>query len=138
MNNAVIKTWSSTQTTIALSSGEAELTAFVKAATEGIGVQSLARDLRLCVSLVVVVDSSAAVGMVERSGVGRVRNLDAKDLWVQERLKRGAFCVSRVPGEENPADLGTKPLTAKELQAKLESVGARVVVRRHRWADVCK
>ena len=137
MNGAAIKTWSSTQPTIALSSGEAELTAFVKAATEGIGVQSLARDLGLHVSLLVVVDSSAAVGMVERSGVGRVRHLDVKDLWVQERLKRGAFCISRVPGEANPADVGTKPLTAKELQGKLEAVGARVVARRPRWADLC-
>ena len=47
LNGRAIKTWSTMQPTIALSSGEAELTAFVKAASEGIGVQSLARDMGL-------------------------------------------------------------------------------------------
>ena len=137
MNGAAMKTWSSTQSTIALSSGEAELTALVKAAIEGIAVQSSARDMRLHVSPLLVVDSSVAVGMAGRLGVGRVRHLDVKDLWVQERLKRHAFVVSRVPSEADPADVGTKPLTAGELQGKLEAVDAQVVARRPRWADMC-
>ena len=80
LNGAAIKTWSTMQPTIAMMSGD-----------EGIGVQSLARDMGLELSLVVAVDSSAAVGMVNQSGVGRVRHLDVKDLWVQERVKRGFF-----------------------------------------------
>ena len=79
------------QPTIALSSSEAQLTAFVKAASEEIGVQSLARDMGLELSLVVAVDSSAAVGRANRSGNGRVGHLDVKDLWVQERVKPGFF-----------------------------------------------
>ena len=107
LNGTAIKTWSTMQPTIALSSGEAELTAFVKAASEGIGVQSLARDMGLELSLVVVVDSSAAVGMVNRSGVGRFLHLEVKDLWVQERVKRGFFTIVRVNGDSNPADVST-------------------------------
>ena len=41
----MIKHWSKTQPTIALSVGEAEFTALVKAGTEGIGLQSLMKDL---------------------------------------------------------------------------------------------
>ena len=82
LGGTAIKTWSTIQPTIALSSGEAEINAFVKSAAEGIGVQSLARDLGVDLTLVEAVDSSAAVGMVNRSGVGRVRHLDVKDLWV--------------------------------------------------------
>ena len=39
-----IKSWSSTQKTIALSSGEAELLASIKMSTELMGVMSLAED----------------------------------------------------------------------------------------------
>ena len=41
----LIKHWSTTQTTVALSSGEAELTGIVKGAAQGLGLQSLAADL---------------------------------------------------------------------------------------------
>eukprot|EP00969_Alexandrium_andersonii_P262596 11609115-Alexandrium_andersonii.AAC.1 len=41
----MIKHWSTTQRTIALSSGEAELAGTVKGAAEGVGLVSVARDL---------------------------------------------------------------------------------------------
>ena len=40
-----IKAWASTQTTIALSSGEAELYAMVKGAAQTLGLMALAQDL---------------------------------------------------------------------------------------------
>ena len=58
------------QPTIALSSGEAELTAFVKAASEGNWCAVFGPWYGLELSLVVAVDSSAAVGMVNQSVVG--------------------------------------------------------------------
>ena len=45
LGGMAIKHWSSTQSTQALSVGEAEYTALVKAATEALGMQALARDL---------------------------------------------------------------------------------------------
>ena len=112
------------------------LRTFVKAASGGIGVQSLAHDRGLELSLVVVVDSSAAVEMVSQSGVGRVRHLDVKDLWVQERVKRGFLTIVRVPGDSNPADVATKPLAVAELQDKISLVNAHIVARMPRWADM--
>ena len=47
----LLKHWAVTQKTITLSSGEAELGGVVKAAAEGIGLQSLAQDLGLDFSL---------------------------------------------------------------------------------------
>eukprot|EP00969_Alexandrium_andersonii_P180965 7996515-Alexandrium_andersonii.AAC.1 len=40
-----IKHWSTTQKTIALSSGEAELAGIVRGAAEGLGLTAIARDL---------------------------------------------------------------------------------------------
>ena len=54
----LLKHWSTTQKTITLSSGEAELCGLVKAASEGLGLQSLSQDLCLDSPLELYVDSS--------------------------------------------------------------------------------
>ena len=45
LGGSVLKSWSSTQQTVATTSGEAEFYALTKAAAEGLGVQSVAADL---------------------------------------------------------------------------------------------
>ena len=89
-----MKHWSTTQKAITLSSGEAELGGVVKAATEGIGLQSLARDLGIDLSLQLYADSSAAIGICRRAGIGKVRHLAVGQPWVQERLHAGHFSLS--------------------------------------------
>ena len=82
---ACIHSWSKTQGTIAQSSAESELISTVRSATEGIGLVSLGRDLGIEVLIRLHVDASAALGIVERRGVGRVRHLDVGSLWIQEQ-----------------------------------------------------
>ena len=64
----MLKSWSSTQRTVALSSGEAELTAMVRATSEGLGVRSLWKEWGQEVALEVYGDSNAALGIVKRRG----------------------------------------------------------------------
>ena len=71
----LLKRWSATQKSITLSSGEAELGGLVKGVGEGLGLQSLLRDLGDHVDLEVYADSAAAIGICRRSGIGRVRHL---------------------------------------------------------------
>ncbi len=71
----LIKTWATTQKTVTLSSGEAELAGLVKGVAEGLGIQALAQDRTLKCNLTVHTDSSAAMGICRRSGIGRVRHL---------------------------------------------------------------
>ena len=80
-----IKAWSKTQSTIAKSSAESELLATVRGATEGIGLISLAWDLGMGFLVRLHVDASAALGIIERRGVGRVRHLDVGSFWIQEQ-----------------------------------------------------
>ncbi len=103
----LIKHWSSTQKAVTLSSGEAELCGIVKGTAEALGMQSLGRDLGIDMSVSVHTDSSAAVGICRRSGIGRVRHLAVGQLWVQEGLRKGDFKLYKVPGSENPADMLT-------------------------------
>ena len=104
----LIKHWSVTQKAVTLSSGEAELCGIVKGAAEALGMQSIGRDLGIELKLRLHTDSSAAAGICRRSGIGRVRHLAVGQLWVQERLREGAFSLTRIAGTENPADLLTK------------------------------
>ena len=78
-----LKTWSSTQSSVALSSGEAEFNGVIRAAGMGLGYQSLLEDLGLKVPLRVWTDSSAAIGICSRQGLGKLRHLDTHMLWVQ-------------------------------------------------------
>ena len=85
----MLKWWSKTQPTLALSSGEAELAAIVKATSEGLGLMTVMAEFDIPVDLVVKSDAVAAIGIVKRQGLGRVRHLAVADLWVQQRSKRG-------------------------------------------------
>ena len=65
-----VKTWSSTQTSLALSSGESEFNGVVRGAGVGLGYQSLLGDLGVNICLRVWTDSSAAIGICTRQGSG--------------------------------------------------------------------
>ena len=139
LGGVALKHWSSTQSTVALSVGEAEYTALVRAATEALGMQSAACDFGVNLSIEIGVDSSTAKSIASRSGVGKVRHLETKTLWVQQAVRRKRFLLGKVPGTWNPADVLTKPLSAFEMHEKLGRVGATMVRRerhlRPRWAD---
>ncbi len=103
-----IKHWSSTQTSVALSSGEAEFNGVVRGAGQGLGYQALLGDLGVNVPLRVWTDSSAAIGICSRQGLGKLRHIDAHLLWVQQAVRSGRVDLRKIDGEKNPADLLTK------------------------------
>ena len=81
-----VKSWSSTQKNVTLSSGEAELVAAVKTCTEAIGVTQLAADWGVKLEGRIYVDSSAAIGVAHRKGNGKLRHVKVGLLWIQERV----------------------------------------------------
>ena len=105
----VVKTWSATQATVALSSGEAEYAADVKAASILLGFKSLLADLGIePARSELYTDSSAALGVANRTGLGKLRHLAVHLLWLQEKVRSGEICMHKVPGSQNPADVLTK------------------------------
>ena len=121
-----MKSWSSTQSTVATSSGEAEYYALTRSAAEALGFQSVAEDLGWSFKIRVWVDSNAAKAIASRSGLGRVRHMEVKYLWVQEALKAGRFTVVKIKGKHNPGDVLTKPLNITEIEEGLAEVGVVV------------
>ena len=68
-------------------------------------------------------DSSAAMGVAERKGVGKIRHLDVGKLWIQEMRESGGVEVKKVKGTANPADQLTKNLMPQEVEKGLELCG---------------
>ena len=118
-----LKSWSKTISILCLSSGESELAAVVKATAEGIGLGSVLMDFGFESRLTVRSDATAAIGMVKRQGLGKVRHLAVADLWVQQRVRLGHVHLAKHPGTENPADALTKVLSREHNRYLLEKVG---------------
>ena len=105
-----IKAWSKTQSVVALSSAESELYGIVKASAEILGLKSLFLDIGLKFSSIIYSDASAALGIIQRQGLGRTRHIDCGYLFVQGLNAEKVIRYAKVPGEENPADMCTKGL----------------------------
>ena len=118
----LIKSWSSTQKNITLSSGEAELVAAVKMSTELIGTLQLLEDWGIRREARVYVDSTAAMGIVHRRGNGKLRHVRVGLLWIQERVEAGELHVTKILGTENPADAMTKHLPGKKIIGLMEKI----------------
>jgi len=121
-----VKTWSSTQASVSLSSGEAEFAGVVRGAGMGLGFQSLMQDLGHQLPVRVWCDSSAAIGICSRQGLGKLRHLDTHTLWVQQAVRSGKVDLRKIRGEQNPADLLTKHLTSSERLKALVKVAGGV------------
>ena len=74
LGSHLVKHFSTTQPTISLSSGEAELHGLAKAASQAIGVRSLLADLDFQVQIELYTDAIAAVGIARRRGVGKIHS----------------------------------------------------------------
>ena len=121
----LLKSWSATQKSVTLSSGEAELVAAVKMATELIGLCQLAGDWGWEIKGQIFTDSSAAIGTASRRGNGKMRHVRVGMLWIQEQLEEGALDMRKVKGEENPADALTKNLQQRKLFELVEMAGQK-------------
>ena len=68
-------------------------------------------------------DSSGAKGILQRQGVGRLRHLSCRTLWLQQLISAGIIKLCSVSGSINPADIGTKRLSAPRLRSLMSVLG---------------
>ena len=126
LGHHVVKTWSGQQKVVALSSAEAELHAVVAASSEALGLRSLSHDMGIELGAEINVDSSAAMGIVQRAGIGRVRHLHIQSLWVQECRSSGRLSYRKVLGSLNPSDVLAQHVQSELLGAHMKTLGAEV------------
>ena len=128
-----LKSWSTSQAVLALSSGEAEYYAIVKAASVALGIRSLAADLGIQFESAIAIksDASAAIGISSRLGIGKVRHIEVTQLWVQEKVASGEIAIHKVATEDNLADALTKAVDAHVIQKHVLGTNAEVLSDRH-------
>ena len=110
---------------MALSPAEAELIGISKGAAQGLGLQSIARDLGIDFGLKIMSDATAAIGISRRRGLGKVRHLATADLWMQDRIRKGDFALEIFWGTDNPADMLTKHVSKDIILKHMVALGLR-------------
>ena len=127
----LLKTWSSTQNVIALSSGEAEYYGLVKGVSQGLGVKAMLAELGVETSVTVKTDASAARGIAMRRGMGKVRHIEVNQLWVQDKVAKGIVKIQKIATTENLADHLTKYLSQEGICEHMHGTGQWLEDGRH-------
>ena len=111
-----------------------------RASAEGLGIKAIMDDMGYEATVRVWVDSPCAKSIASRVGLGKIRHMEVKFLWIQDAVKDKKIQVRKIRGDGNPADNLTKPKTVRDMRAgdKLKIVGAELVqrARKMRWADI--
>ena len=68
-------------------------------------------------------DASAALGIIGRSGLGKLRHIDTSYLWLEQESIKEKLTMNKVPGTENPADMGTKGLNGEFIDKFIKMLG---------------
>ena len=130
----MIKSWSTTQNVIALSSGEAEFYGIVRGGSLALGIRSVMNDLDVNGQIRISTDASAAKGIASRRGLGKVRHIEVNQLWIQDKVATSEIMLCKVKGTVNKADALTKHVTNEELNQHMNDTSTRAAESRHRLA----
>ena len=132
-NNCCLKTFSRKQSTIALSSAEAELAALTEVAKEGLYVSLLVQTLLAGIPedtetgrylLRAYSDSESALSIAQMNTLLRkVRHIELRAAFLQQLVAKERLTLEHIPGKINPADALTKSPTPENLGSLYEACG---------------
>ena len=129
LGSNLLESHSCTQQAVALSSGEAEFysmgSVVSKALTvsgsmgemQKIGADRLGRgdQVENPMQVVLYCDSVIRWKLAQRHECSSVRHCDTRWIWLPDEVRKGTMTVKRIPGEPNPADVGTRHLPHEKL-----------------------
>lgn len=114
------------QTTVALSSAEAEYVALSETCKEMIWIRRVATafDIKSLAPVTIFTDSQSAMAMVENDKFShRTKHIDTRYHFVKDMVNNGTFKLKYQPTETNIADMLTKPLGGNKIQQLREMGG---------------
>ena len=118
-----------TQATIALISSESEFHATGSATARRLQCKVYLSETERLSELDVYSDSTAGRGMCQRTGVGKVRHLELRFLWIQERLRLKSFRLNMETTEEMTADILTKYCEWPKIEQHCATLNLRFPVK---------
>ena len=66
------------------------------------------KEMGIELSITIRSDAGAAIGIVMRRGLGKIRHIDVTQLWLQDKVRSGDIKILKVKSSENKSDLLTK------------------------------
>ena len=122
-----MEAYSSTQSNIVLSSGEAEFYALVATASEALGIVAMTEDFGDKFEAYLYADTSAASGAANRDDLGTIRHLNTQSLWLQQALRKRRLGLGNVLHTENPTDLMINHVDSKLVGEHVRGMGCEFV-----------
>lgn len=120
-NGACLKLWSSMQAARAWPSGEAEYHVAFEVLAFVPGFERVAQDLGRKVAIQLCIESVAALWIIRRRGLGKVRHIDTGYLWLQDMVAAKRLQVRKAKGTANPFGLGAKHLESEDIDSYLRT-----------------
>ena len=105
-------------------------------ASRGPGLQSMMPELGIEVKLFFMTDPAGAKSFSSTRGLGRMRHVEVKDLWLQELVQKGRLHMLKINGLVDVADALTKYHDRVTCRNLLARAGLRVVpvMAVHSWS----
>ena len=125
VGDCLLYSYTRRQTVIAQSSAEAEFYATASGVSEGILLRKVLAFFGQTLGLRALTDSAANNAMTHRLGVGKIRHLQTKVLWLQQLVYEHQLVMSWKAGRYNNADLGTKVLQKARFEELIGMCGLR-------------
>lgn len=117
-------TWvSRKQTLVAQSTCEAEYVADAHAASEGIWMLKLLRDMKLNVPLPLKLDNEGCIQMSKVPETKKSKHIDVKYHFLREQVLIGNLILEKIPSAEQTADIFTKALGRQLYVKHREALG---------------
>ena len=123
LNGALVSSLCKTQGLIALSSPETEYHACTVGVAEAKFVQSILLDSGVTAEKEHFVDNSSAITLGRRIGLGGMRHMATRYLWIQEEFRAQRLKLTKVKGTENAIDVATKHVDATTLMKCVVTIG---------------
>ena len=122
-----MKSWSSSQASVATTSGEFDFNAHVRGAAEAFGLKSVLDKPRWEMPIDIMIDSAAKKSVGCGLGLGERRYMEVKLLWVQEAVRRRRFRIIKILGTTNLTDVVTEPKSIDDIRPRLAGVGFSIL-----------
>ena len=121
----LVDLWVASDQVRALSSGEAELFGIVDGSARGTLTKHMYEEMGRTVNIDGETDSTAAIGMCPRTGVGKTRHIQVRWLWIQDAIRDRVVRLRQVKCIENEAGMGNQRPRRSDTSALLAETAAR-------------
>ena len=97
----------------------------IQKAAEAMGIKSLPEDIGISCSIVLKTDAAAALGVVSRRGIGKMRHINTQEIWMQYATRNQEIEVQKIDGDNHIADILTKNVQAVVLEKNMAAMRFR-------------